>query len=691
MTDKENKNPTRHRSLLGFIILAFFFIFISGVLVWFFTPIGKPIPTITLVQPNKNLLVHSGDGVNVVARGESRNGFDHYEFFVDDLPAGNRETTDPAARTESISFQWFSSQPGIHKLGVVAVNSTGQSSAPAEILVAVQSRSISQVIQTQDEGVANSGDEVGDGSSASESGDDDGTDSDEQVSGEEQMDLEQMLDDVDPEGDFPVVITDEPVDAIPRVEQFDVTTSLVGGEANVIINIMGSDDLGLVMIAFNLTSMDDPLNPMPENHSCGGTLTCGMDVSLLLGEGGWILSVQAFDISGQVSEVHTRQIHVLAGGNPPAIAEDDEDGVIRLDPEIPWDEVVVFDDPMDDIGDPVIAEYGCSGQTVFLDVPYTFLSDHGSEVYLGAMAEKDHVLVAAGHALIHPGVGMARIEMEAIAPDLMDQTDSLNLYFRKGEDYFYEETVAIGIYWPIPEPDLNIAYLSQEEALLRVDVRNIGCTAVDGFDLQFNLIDDQVLVEHVDHYLAQGITYTWEGFITPEIFGQGFEVIVDPQNLIPEINEENNVGSLGPITIKRIEFYKIDIHNISEGLGRGKKGEFCFFVELYDNGFFDYRFPPNLNSFYVYGAGEHYIYRSTGQGLIAGLFAHPMLNWDRDLTVGFTVYEDDDYSYDDLGYVEMTFPADFFNENSWKRGGEYSGTSDKGYFTIYFRIILNDR
>lgn len=684
MTYSNASKRARGRPVWGFVIAGIILILIVVALLWFLTPFGKPIPKIVIIQPAQHLVVQSGDKVNLIAWSVSINGFAQYQFLVNDLVFGTQSAVDPSAREDEVAFIWSTSQPGIHKLGVVVVNSTGQSSEPAEVLVAVHPRWTTGV-----NSIPNADDE--EAWVERESSDSENTGSSSENENTEEADLQQALGDAEMDDDFPIPINEDFADNIPIINRFEVTNSLNGNVAEVAVSISASDDSGLVTLFFDVANLDDPLHPVTREQACGGSLTCEWDGHLTLEEGGWLLAVQALDVSGLVSERHVRQAHILAGGDPPAIAEGEEDIMISLDPNLSREDILPMQETLDDIGDPVMAEYGCSGQIVYLDVPYTYLSDHGSDVYLGATAESGNIVVAAGHAMIQPGAGVARIEMEVISTDLVDQTDSLELYLRTGGDYFYEEVAALEIFWPIPEPDLTITYLDQAEAILRVEIKNMGCAAFDGFDLQFNLADGQVILEHVDQYLAQGISYTWETFINPEIFGQGFEAIVDPHNLIEEINEENNVDSLLPITVSHVEFYKIVIHDISEGYGRGTKGEFIFFVDLYDDDFFSYRFPPYWESYYGLNGGEHTLFHATDQGLVTGLYVYPYLSWNQDLRVRFSATEDDDYGSDDLGDLVMIFPADFYNEESWKRGGEFFGTSDKGYYTIYFRIVLNPR
>ncbi len=428
--------------------------------------------------------------------------------------------------------------------------------------------------------------------------------------------------------------------------------------------------------------------------TCGGELRCTVEGSYTITQGGWYFTARAVDISGQSSLVMTRQVHILEGGDPPAIAEDLEGDQLVLDPNMDFNEIEHIETPLDDLGEPWLKEYGCEGQIVYLAIPYTYQSDHGDEVYIGAMAENGNTLVAAGHESIVHGTGTAYVKMEAIAEDLVDRTDELNIYLRAGEDYFYEETVQFDIFWPTPQPDLTITNVIQSEAIVSVDVKNQGCTAVDGYDIRYITQDGSSFIEHVDYYLAQGITHRSDVFIDPNLFSLGFDVEVDPQNTLVEINEENNSYSLGPISIKYIEFYKIFFYSVSEGIGRGNYGEFNFFVELYDDGFRDFAFPRDyVNSYYSMNKGAHSLTTTASDGSIQPFRVTPVLSPEHELKVSFLVVEKDSPGggVDDLGAATVFLSPDFFDNVCWKEGGEFQIDSNSGYYTVYWRIILNER
>jgi len=332
-------------------------------------------------------------------------------------------------------------------------------------------------------------------------------------------------------------------------------------------------------------------------------------------------------------------------------------------------------------------------------VPYVYNGENGEDVYLGATAEKDNVMVAAGHTRIQQGIGIAHIEMEAIAPDLIDQTDELELYFRTGADYFYQETADLQITWPIPEPDLMITYISQAEALLNVHITNMGCSSVQGFDLRFQLADGRVVDTTIDQPLAPGITYVLENFyVSANLFSMGFEALVDPYDQIKEINEENNQYSLDPISVKHVHITRIDILTVHENLGRGDRGEYRFYAKINDS-VYVFR-PAGENTHFSLGKGIFefetiVINVVTGQVYSKPYIVEYPVNWYENLLFRFAYFEDDGFAQDtDHADVQLDLSSDFSDEKCWKSGGEFSATSSTGgidYFIVYFEVVLNER
>jgi hypothetical protein len=398
--------------------------------------------------------------------------------------------------------------------------------------------------------------------------------------------------------------------------------------------------------------------------------------------------------------MHIAQIQTLEGNDPPAIAMGEFSGDFNLGPQQEEAEVVELIDEVYDIGQPGLSSYGCSGQIVNLEIPYVYYGDNADDVYLGATAKKENLVVAAGHTRIQRGVGIGIIEMETLAPDILDQSDELELYFRIGADHFYQETADIQISWPIPEPDLTITYVAQEGNLLHALIKNIGCTSVQGFELRFKMPNGEIVDIFNDRYLAQGISYSLENLVVnPNLFSMGFEAIVDPNDLIQEIDEDNNTFTLAPISVKHVHIKSIDILTVPENSGRGNKGEFRFYAKV--NRSEEVWRPEDSDGYYSLGAGLFEL-DTIVVDLISGQFytepfivAYPV-NWNENLHFLFDAWEEDGVLVSDTEYfpVMMDLSSDYLNDNCWKRGGEFSATASKGeidYYTVYFDVVLNER
>jgi len=681
---------------------------LAGILaaIWFFTPLGKPKPKIQIIQPDNGFSIESGDAVVLKIRGESRNGFNEFQLNVNDRLNNLYKVSDPQQRNQEVSFLWFSSQPGIHKISVIGVNNADISSEPANLLVVVHPRNLStssqeanesgleEIIEpsTQDNEEADVGES---GNQSDEEGDpsvdfeNEENSSNDVVSGSGQANLDENLDNINLNGDFPLELENGPEDDIPVIDQYEVHDEPNAEGASVSFRVSASDDLGVAFIIFYLSNLDDPLSPDITQLTCGNQTICHIADGFPLGQGSWGLSVQAVDSTGQVSELLSRQVHVLTGDDPHAVAisflqNTLSNAVFQINPAI---QNLHFDliNTVDDIGLPEILRYECSGHSVVLKLNYTYLSDHGDEVFIGAMAENGNNVIAAGHTQINPGSGEAEITMEVITPEMSDLTsEKITLYLRVGGDYFYEKVIDFNKTWPKPLPDLKITYVSQNESFINAQIKNTGCISVQGFDIRFQLADGQILDTHIDHYLAPGITYWLENFfVNANLFSTGFEVFVDPINLITEINENNNSFKLNPISINYIEFYKIDIHNTKEGVWRGPEGEIFLTGRIDD---FHFRRPSNTNKVWSLTGGPVDI-----GGILEPMVFYPTPSPFEGVYIFIRGEEDDDWREEFMGDVHYFLSSDFFDGTTWKRGGDYSATSSEGDFTLYWRIVLNER
>ena len=67
---------------------------LAGIYYWFI-PASGPVPSVQILQPAQALEIESGQAVVVVARGESNNGIQRIDFFVDDIPVNQQLSGQP--------------------------------------------------------------------------------------------------------------------------------------------------------------------------------------------------------------------------------------------------------------------------------------------------------------------------------------------------------------------------------------------------------------------------------------------------------------------------------------------------------------------------------------------------------------------------------------------------------------------
>ncbi|MBL6982988.1 MAG: hypothetical protein ISR58_17580, partial [Anaerolineales bacterium] len=137
---------------------------------------------------------------------------------------------------------------------------------------------------------------------------------------------------IPPEEDqVPPQLPQQPQDAAPEVTRFEVFVDVImppnGGVAVVTAAAVGSarDDLGLERLTFTWRNVVDQ-DGAQSIVLCDGHQACETDLVVQLGDGQWVLTLQAFDTSGQASPPSVEIVEVLAQQDqPPAAAEHDID------------------------------------------------------------------------------------------------------------------------------------------------------------------------------------------------------------------------------------------------------------------------------------------------------------------------------------------------------------------------------
>ncbi len=302
------------------------------------TPLGllsEP-PSVQILMPEDGTVITSGQGLMVIVEATSEIGMTRVEFFEDGLIS--QQYISAGETSLQTVFPWFGSNTGFHSLSVVAYDLQGRASE----VVSVQIGVMAAVPQGQDDGIAGADDEQAVGDEIQpEEGDQPEEGADAPVEDAPELeDVGQLPDEepaavdepVQPEEDqAPIELPPQPEDAPPEISRFDVFVDVVmppnGGAAVVTAAAVGSaqDDLGLERLTFTWRNVVDQ-DGAQFIQDCNGQQACETDLVVQMGDGQWVLSLQAFDTSGQASRPSVEIVEVLAQPDqPPAAAEHDFD------------------------------------------------------------------------------------------------------------------------------------------------------------------------------------------------------------------------------------------------------------------------------------------------------------------------------------------------------------------------------
>ncbi len=354
------------------------------------------------------------------------------------------------------------------------------------------------------------------------------------------------------------------------------------------------------------------------------------------------------------------------------------------------------EEQLDDFGAPRINGYDCGGNLVKIGVPYRYYSNHGRQVYATAWVIQDSELIAAGWMPVEQSTnGLVQLNMDT--RDVVEDgfiTERIKLRFMidptRGEA-FYTEEADLTISWPTPKPDLLITDVvrSINGDSIDVTVHNMGCEDVDGFDLSTITAPDErdKLESYPDTIPAGGAKTVTMRFLDPNLYSYLFEVAVDPEDAIDEIDEGNNIFQKFPIRVKYIHFYKIDIHDTSDGEWHenADEGEFRIYAYAHDQRAI--RPSNNLDMSWRMDKGSHDI-----TGIINPIKLSPDINSDQPLVLLVDLEEDDTFGSNDWDKMVFIHSADMNDVDSWKRGHgkDFSATSSNGRFTMHWWIVLEE-
>lgn len=310
----------------------------------------------------------------------------------------------------------------------------------------------------------------------------------------------------------------------------------------------------------------------------------------------------------------------------------------------------------------------------------------------------------SAHPPILFGFGTAILPLVYQGEEMVTSDQLAVTMVNKQGQVFYDEFFDLAIDWVPGTPDLAISSVNidLEENNMQVKVSNLGCG--------LSLPTDLVVVREADG---------WSGFLSvPQIspkstvivemdLEQGDETLwrreidleIDPLDNIPESNENNNTYKIGTARVESIQFYQVDVHNDHDKYTKGE-WTLIFRVSRFHLGVWEV--PQSyISPEKKWGEGMHDISTSFNLNLADGdslLIAVDGYETDpisaKSGTVGAVVvyFSPDGYPIPEVEVLEIAtynFAQQFSHQGSWKPGGSYALTSDKGDFTIYFTLVLD--
>jgi len=318
-------------------------------------------PNISIVQPQDKVIIHSGQGLMLVAEAQAQKGVQRVDFYINDLLQVQQSTEEGFVDTYRAAFPWYSSQVGVHKISAVAYDLQGNASQPAIVLVGVKpltprqppsvidsDQDDSDSSRSQPEPESQAEGETSEGTGPSESGQPDGDASNPQGAPSFQSDaqLEGLLNQADPQGQFPLQ-NDASGDA-PPVVTLQTTFERIGEAIALSVVSDAVDDLGIERLEL-IGQGSLPGSSFHHILLANGDQQISFEANEQIAQGEWTVTAQAFDTSGQASELISSSVIIV----PPR------------DGELP--DVAIVNVGMPDIGDLVLQEWQMGN--VWRDLP----------------------------------------------------------------------------------------------------------------------------------------------------------------------------------------------------------------------------------------------------------------------------------------------------------------------------------
>lgn len=287
--------------VLGLFVVGFILIFAIVAVIFLFPRVGGG-PIISIIQPDAELAITSGQGLLVIAQAKGDLPIQRVDLLVNDEFASQQMLGQAEAREVTVSIPWFSSELGRHSLSVIAYDIRNRPSDPAQVYVTVfragtllDSSEVESLISS-DQSASNGQDN---GQEASDEDEGEGLIFDGGVGqpGGVIGGLPQL-------GDQPFLDVNFP-DILPPTVTFDVsyTRRPAGGLVDVSYTVQAAGTVGLDRIELRRERSDDGLS-IPYIKDCNGTEICfHNDTFTMRIAETWVITAQAFDTAGQASEL----------------------------------------------------------------------------------------------------------------------------------------------------------------------------------------------------------------------------------------------------------------------------------------------------------------------------------------------------------------------------------------------------
>ena len=290
-------------------------------------------PIVKIINPEHATIIASGEGLMLSAIAVSDSGLSLVELRVDGVIAQEKRITVSGIQTIDVVFPWFASRTGWQELSVVAYDVRGRASEPAIIQVGVK------VVDLTTSEIENSPETGGilPAGNLPQPDPNAGSPQEEIPALPLQPQDDQSL----PDQPFPE-LPPQPQDNIPIINNFEISVlNLVANGAGIRIYSKAADDMGIQRMVLHWRKIPGQGNDL--SQLCGLAAECTMDQIAFFVPGQYLLSVQAFDTSGQASEMKAEWVEVIgAPDQPPAVADQGFD--------FNWEQPGLMDDVAERLG-----------------------------------------------------------------------------------------------------------------------------------------------------------------------------------------------------------------------------------------------------------------------------------------------------------------------------------------------------